>query len=104
MSPILGCGGWAAAGGGCPPPSGEFAAILVWDTSRFGRLDSISSAKYKDTLRINNVHLETAKGERIDWNTSMGRLHDALQSESNSEYSKNLATNVVRGRLGALDS
>lgn len=81
---------------------GEFVAVLVWDTSRFGRLDSQAGAKHKMVLRENGVHLETVKGERIDWNTSMGRMMDALKSESDSEYSKNLAANVVRGRLDTM--
>jgi len=82
---------------------GEWSAVLVYDSSRFGRLDSIDAAPFKSALRKNGVHLETVKEGRIDWNTSMGRLQDAMMNEANSEYSKKLAGNVLRGRIAALE-
>jgi DNA invertase Pin-like site-specific DNA recombinase len=81
---------------------GEFSAILVYSTSRFGRRNSLDAAPYKAILRDNKVHLETTKGERIDWSTSMGRIHDCLMSEADNQYSVNLGSSVVLGRLSAL--
>lgn len=83
---------------------GEWAAVLVWDSSRFARLDTLDAAPFKSVLRKNGVHLESVKEGRIDWNTSMGRLQDAMMSESNSEYSKKLAGAVLRGRLHVLEA
>jgi site-specific DNA recombinase len=84
-------------------PDRAFDAILCWDTSRFGRLDAMAGAIYKNQLRKAGVWLETARGERIDWNTSMGRIMDALQSERDHEYSLNISANVIRGRRAVFD-
>jgi site-specific DNA recombinase len=83
---------------------GEWKAVVCYDSSRFGRLDALDGAPYKATLRKNGVHLESVKEGRIDWNTSMGRLQDALMSEANNDYSKKLAGNVLRGRLAAFEN
>lgn len=82
--------------------SGQFVAVLCWNSSRFGRLDSIESAFGKDVLRKNGVHLETCKEGRIDWNTFEGRLIDAMLSELNHLYSRNLSSDTVSGRKNLL--
>ena len=84
-------------------PDRNWDAILCWDTSRFGRLDALAGAEYKQKLRKAGVWLETVRGERIDWSTSMGRIMDALSSERDHEYSTNISSNVVRGRRAVLD-
>lgn len=81
----------------------DWSAILCWDTSRFGRLDSMTGAPYKLRLRRAGVWLETAKGERIDWSTSMGRLMDALRAEADNQYSLDISRNCIRGRRAILD-
>lgn len=81
---------------------GEWTAVLCWDSSRFGRLDLQESAAYKLALRSNGVHLQCVREGRIDWNTSMGRLQDALLSEANHDYSVKLGGNSVRGRMDAI--
>lgn len=83
-------------------PLRDWAAILVWDTSRFSRLDPLTGAEYKQKLRKVGVWLETTKGEKIDWGTSMGRVLDAVKSEADHEYSLNISRNVVRGRRAIL--
>lgn len=81
----------------------EFNRILVWDSSRFGRLDSQKGASYKVSLRQNGVTgLETATGSVIDWSTQMGRLQDAMLSEADHEYSLKLSAACIRGRVSAL--
>jgi DNA invertase Pin-like site-specific DNA recombinase len=82
----------------------EWQAILCYDVSRFARLDSIAAGRFKEALRKNGVHLETCREGRIDWTTRMGRLTDALLSESASEYSEKLSSSVLRGRIHALES
>lgn len=81
----------------------KWDAILCWDTSRFGRLDSQAGAPHKLRLRRAGCWLETAKGERIDWSTSMGRLMDALRSEADNQYSLDISRNAIRGRRAVLD-
>jgi site-specific DNA recombinase len=80
-----------------------FDAVLCWDTSRFGRLDSLAGAEYKQRLRKAGVWLETTRGEKIDWSTSMGRLIDAMQSEANNQYALDISRNVIRGRRAVFD-
>jgi site-specific DNA recombinase len=84
-------------------PDRNWDAILCWDTSRFGRLDALTGAEYKQRLRKAGVWLETTRGEKIDWGTSMGRIMDTLQSENNHEYSLSISRNVIRGRRAILD-
>src|SRR5437764_583366 len=47
----------------------QFAVVTCWDLARFGRLDSLKAAKYKDTLRENGVFLHTVKEGQIRWDT-----------------------------------
>jgi DNA invertase Pin-like site-specific DNA recombinase len=83
---------------------GEFRAVLCWKTNRFGRLDSQEGAADKRTLRKNGVHqLITVKDGSIDWNTRMGRLWDAFQSEGGNEFSESLASDSLRGRRKRLE-
>lgn len=84
--------------------AGNWSAVLVLDSSRFGRLDSLDGAPAKNTLRSNGVHLETTFEGRIDWSTSMGRVHDVILSEQNHDFSRRLASKVVDGKLNALAS
>jgi DNA invertase Pin-like site-specific DNA recombinase len=81
---------------------GSFRAVVVWDTSRFSRLDSIDAAAAKGTLRKLGVHLESVSEGRIDWATSMGRIIAALKDESNNDYSVKLSGNTLRGRIDVL--
>jgi site-specific DNA recombinase len=78
---------------------GKWNCIVCYNTSRFGRLDSISGGQFKDELRKHRIYLETVTEGRIDWNTSMGRIQDAILSESNHKYSTDLSDSIVRGRL-----
>ncbi len=76
---------------------GLFNAVVVWDTSRFGRTNSMDNEAAR-RLMAAGVHLETVNDGRIDWTTAMGRMMYAMQAEKNHEYSTNLSANTVRGR------
>lgn len=83
---------------------GEFSRVFVWDTSRFGRLDSQTAGEYKVKLRKNGVHILDSYSEGvIDWSTQMGRLHDALMSEANHEYALKLSKSTIRGRISKFE-
>jgi DNA invertase Pin-like site-specific DNA recombinase len=82
---------------------GEWQAVLVWKTSRFGRLDSLEGADAKNTLRKAGVYLVSVKEGVIDWNTMAGRIMDALHSEMDHAYSASLASDSLRGRLAELE-
>ena len=61
--------------------SGKFLIVLCLDVSRFGRLDSIEGAYAKKTLRDAGVTLHTILEGDIDWNSTTGRIVDAVLSE-----------------------
>jgi site-specific DNA recombinase len=81
---------------------GEFTAVLTWDTSRFGRLDSQRGAPTKMALRDNGVHLETVRQGSFDWSSSNGRILDTVMAESDNKYSIDLSAGVVRGKSSSL--
>jgi site-specific DNA recombinase len=82
---------------------GDFEAVLVWKTNRFGRLDSLEGAEAKRTLRGNGVHLVSVKEGVRDWNTMACRIVDAVEAEMDHNYSRSLASDSLRGRLDALE-
>ncbi len=73
-------------------------AVVVWHSSRFGRADALDAAEPKRILRDAGMWLESLAEGRIDWNTSMGRMMDAMLAEQNNGYSQTLSKNVVRGQ------
>lgn len=82
----------------------EFTRIFVWDSSRFGRLDSQKAGEHKIRLRANGVHILHSLGEGvIDWGTQMGRLTDALMSEASHDYAIKIGVNSIRGRMAQLE-
>ena len=81
----------------------EFTVILCWDTARFGRLDPLKAAAYKDQLRTNGVHLHTCKEGVIKWEGGADFLLDAAYTSQANEYSKSLSKDTIRGRLNSLD-
>lgn len=83
---------------------GRWKAIVCYDSSRFGRLDSLAAAPYKLKLRQAGVHLETIKEGRIDWTTGYGRMQDFMLSEANHEMARKIAGGTLRGRLAAVDA
>lgn len=83
---------------------GDFQAILVYNASRFARLDSIDGAYAKQTLRTNGVYLHTKCEGKIDWATTEGRMFDFMLSEQNHAYSRSLSKDSISGRLRAIEA
>ena len=83
--------------------SGEFKAVLCWNTSRFARLDSFEAVMAKQALRTHGIHLNTVKEGKIDWDTFEGRILDVLRSESDHKFSRDISVSTLRGRLDALN-
>ena len=81
---------------------GEWSAVVCYNSSRFGRLDTIDSGPYKSELRKHGVYLETVTEGRFDWRTSMGRIQDAIFTEQNNKYSTDISSNAIRGRMDIL--
>jgi len=82
----------------------SFKAVLTWDVSRFGRLDPLKSASYKDTLRSNGVHLHTCKEGKLTWESFSDFVVDVVHSAAANAYSKSLSKDSIRGRLDLLES
>jgi site-specific DNA recombinase len=80
----------------------EFQVILCWDLQRFGRLDPLKAAAYKDTLRTNGVFLHTCKEGVIKWDHFEEYILDAVYQGAAHEYSKSLSRDTIRGRLDML--
>ncbi len=83
--------------------SGEFKAVLCWNTSRFARLDSFEAVMAKQALRKFGIHLNTVKDGKIDWDTFEGRILDVLRSESDHKFSRDISASTLRGRIDALN-
>ena len=80
----------------------EFRVILCWDLQRFGRLDPLKAAGYKDTLRTNGVCLHTVKEGIVKWESFEEYIVDAVRQGAAHEYSKSLSRDTIRGRLDML--
>ncbi len=80
----------------------DFRVILCWDLQRFGRLDPLKAAAYKDTLRTNGVYLHTCKEGVIKWDRFEEYILDAVYQGAAHEYSKSLSRDTIRGRLDML--
>src|SRR5262245_5847105 len=57
--------------------------VVCLDTSRFGRLDTIKGAKYKEQLMDVGVCLDTVTDGFFDWRRSNDRIIDSVRSEGN---------------------
>ncbi len=78
--------------------SGNFSAVLIYDSSRFAR-NLKESLIYKAILKENKVELVSITEPQLDDETSI--LSDALLGAMNELYSLKLAKNVKRGMLHA---
>lgn len=76
----------------------KFTAVLVWDTSRFGRLNSIDTSPYVAHLMKAGVYLHSVKEGKFDWRTSEGRMIWAMFCEANNRYATSISENTIRGR------
>jgi DNA invertase Pin-like site-specific DNA recombinase len=79
--------------------AGKVQAVLCLDTSRFGRLNTIRGAKYKEALMDAGVVLDTVTDGLIDWRTGVGRIVDTVRAEGNHETALLIAEKGLAGRI-----
>ncbi len=82
---------------------GDFRAVLCWKANRFTREDALDSAFAKQVLRQNRIWLDTVKEGKTDFDTFEGRLTDFVRTEQDHKYSRDLATDSVRGRQDSFE-
>ena len=78
---------------------GKVKVVLCLDLSRFGRLDTITGAEYKKSLRRAGVRLETVNEGIIDWSTMTGRIMDSVLSESHNAFALLVGKKGLEGRI-----
>lgn len=78
---------------------GEWKVILCMNRSRFTREDMLEAAADKKYLRDLGIKLDTVDQGEVDWNTSQGRVVDAVMTESDNDYSVKISKNTLRGKL-----
>ena len=79
----------------------DFSVVLAYSTSRFSRLDAIETSEVCKVFRDNNIKLVTALDGEIDFQTSTGRIMNAVFAESNHSTVVNLSKVVIDGKLKA---
>jgi DNA invertase Pin-like site-specific DNA recombinase len=79
-------------------PSGQFAAILVWDQDRFSRFDVLEANHYWFLLKQAGVYLVTATKGRVDWDSLAGWLTASIEQHGKAEYCRTLGQNVAVGQ------
>lgn len=79
--------------------AGKVVNIGCYDTSRFGRLNSIKGAKYKEQLMDAGIVLRTYADGDYDWRKSFDRIVDGIRSENNHEKSLTVGRTSLRGRI-----
>ena len=80
---------------------GDFEAILCWDQSRFGRMDSVDAGEVVAPLRRAGVTLVTVAEGAINWNDFAGRMIYSIQQEGKHAFLLDLSRNVLRGKIRA---
>lgn len=82
-------------------PTAEWEVILCYNRARFSRLDSIEEGDPKLMLRLAGKSLHTIFEGKMDWNTSEGRIVDAVHTEASHRYAVELGRGTLEGRLNA---
>lgn len=76
----------------------DFKYVLVYDCSRFSRLDDPDEATYWEVcFRKHGKIVKYATDEMANQNTMMGRLSRKIKHEQNSQYSMDLSKTSFRG-------
>jgi DNA invertase Pin-like site-specific DNA recombinase len=73
--------------------------VICLDTNRFGRLNTIQGAKYKEQLMDVGVCLDTVMDGFYDWRRSNDRIIDSVRSEGNHQQSLTIAEKGLQGRI-----
>ncbi len=79
-------------------------AVVVYDLSRFGRLDTIDGAEHKQMLRQAGIYLHAHTEGKIDWRDSNARILDAVHSENNNKFAVDLGRRTLGGKLLAFNA
>ena len=79
----------------------DFSAILVWDSDRFGRFDSLESGYWVHPLRQAGVKLVTVNEGVVDWSDFTGRVMHSIKAEGKHQFLHDLSRNTLRGKLAA---
>jgi site-specific DNA recombinase len=79
----------------------DFDAILVWDSDRFGRFDSLESGYWVHPLRQAGVKLVTVNEGPINWDDFTGRVMHSIKAEGKHQFLHDLSRNTMRGKLAA---
>src|SRR6266568_1293856 len=79
----------------------EWTHILVYNHSRFSRLDSFEEALAVQKLREHGKILFSVVEGEFDWESSFGRLQHAWRAEENHKFSRTLGYLVVDGKIKA---
>lgn len=80
---------------------GDFQAVLVRDTSRLTRSDSIDGSEELKPLKTAGVIIVTTTGLRIDLRTMEGRIMLHMSNEISNGENRNRAVAVTNGQLQA---
>jgi len=80
---------------------GDFQAIMVRDTSRLTRSDSIDGSEELKPLKTAGVIIVTTTGLRIDLRTMEGRIMLHMSNEISNGENRNRAVAVTNGQLQA---
>ena len=79
-------------------PDAEWVAIITYDVSRFGRLDSIKGSKYVEPLMDAKKYLHAKVEGKYDWRTTEGRTIWAMLCEQAHKTSLTISSSSIRGR------
>lgn len=77
----------------------NFDAILVWNSDRFGRFDSMEAGFWIHPLRQAGVRLVSVTEGPIDWSDFTGRVMYSLKQEGKHQFLRDLSHNVARGQI-----
>lgn len=80
-------------------PTAEWTVVLLYNRSRFSRLDSIEEVCAKQVLRDAQKKLHTVQEGLVEWMTATGRIVDAIRTEESHQYAAKLAQASLRGKL-----
>lgn len=80
---------------------GGFEAILVWDSDRFGRFNSIEAGYWIHPPMRAGVRLETVTEGPVNWHDFSGRIVQAVKQEGKHQFLVDLSRNTARGQITA---
>lgn len=77
----------------------DFDVILVWDSDRFGRFNSIEGGYWIHPLVEAGVRLVTVTKGPVNWTDFTGRMMYAIEQEGKHQFLVDLSRNTARGQI-----